>query len=84
MQSLPTQKRKLTVSREVSPELALLDNDADMADLLPNSTDPGVVRVPTLPKNLSKLMDSHDLDNPYLVAAFNCLVANVCNKLVHF
>lgn len=36
-----------------------------------------LVLVPPVPKTLAKLMDSHDMDNPYLVASFNVLIENV-------
>ncbi|KAG8903330.1 hypothetical protein FRB99_003433 [Tulasnella sp. 403] len=51
---------------------------------VPNATnDEGLplVLVPPLPQSLTRLMDSHDLDNPYLVAAFNVLIENNNNPM---
>ncbi|KAG8992235.1 hypothetical protein FRB94_014647 [Tulasnella sp. JGI-2019a] len=40
-----------------------------------------LVLVPPAPKAVLRLMDSHDLDNPYLIAAFNVLTDNDNNPM---
>ncbi|KAG9018925.1 hypothetical protein FRB90_008316 [Tulasnella sp. 427] len=50
---------------------------------LPATNDEGLplILVPPVPSTLAKLMDSHDLDNPYLCAAFNVLIENSNNPM---
>ncbi|KAG8884462.1 hypothetical protein FRB97_004236 [Tulasnella sp. 331] len=40
-----------------------------------------LILVPSAPKAILRLMDSHDLDNPYLIAAFNVLTDNDNNPM---
>ncbi|KAG9049413.1 hypothetical protein FS837_010353 [Tulasnella sp. UAMH 9824] len=69
---LPAQPPMLTPPATVAPRAPpAATNDEGLPLIL----------VPPVPSTLAKLMDSHDLDNPYLCAAFNVLIENGNNPM---
>ncbi|KAG8958958.1 hypothetical protein FRC00_002109 [Tulasnella sp. 408] len=69
---LPAQPPMLTPPATVAPRAPpAATNDEGLPLIL----------VPPVPSTLAKLMDSHDLDNPYLCAAFNVLIENSNNPM---
>ncbi|KAG8933732.1 hypothetical protein FRC03_010283 [Tulasnella sp. 419] len=81
----PLLKRKLSPSPETAvtaplPAPATVVSTRPVEPPMLAGTVP-LVLVPPVPASLARLMDSHDLDNPYLVAAFNVLITNDNNPM---